>query len=216
MATSRSPLSSQLSREWSFNDNNENEYFSVVPIENLPSKRVPSGIKYKYYYTTANQLLMLEPVEIIQLDINTIDPKLISDKNIFSTIQELNKTKDKKKRGTALNFLKIWSEKNIKKEQRLQKWIKRLKEQTEEEEESEGIVSEAFLSRAPKLSSMSLPTAQDIELRRRLEKLKLKGGRKTKRFNKYKQTKKNKQTKTKHKKSLQKRNKKSHKHIMLK
>ena len=48
------------------------------------------------------------------------------------------------------------------------------------------------------------------------QKLKLKGGRKTKRFNKYKQTKKNKQTKTKHKKSLQKRNKKSHKHIMLK
>ena len=75
MATSRSPLSIQLSREWSFNDNNENEYFSVVPIENLPSKRVPSGIKYKYYYTTANQLLMLEPVEIIQLDINTIDYK---------------------------------------------------------------------------------------------------------------------------------------------
>ena len=103
--------------------------------------------------------------------------------------------------------------KNIKKEQRLQKWIKRLNEQTEEEEESEGIVSEAFLATAPKLSSMSLPTAQDIELRRRLEKLKLKGGRKTKRTKKYKQTKKNKQTKTKHKKSVHKRNKKTRKYI---
>ena len=165
MTTSRSPLSSQLSREWSFNDNNENEYFSVVPIENLPSKRVPSGIKYKYYYNSVNQLLKLEPEEIIQLDINTIDPNLISEKNIFSTIKELNKTKDKKKRGPALNFLKIWTDKNLSKNLRLQKWIKRLKEQTEEEEESEGIVSEAFLATAPKLSSMSLPTAQDVELR---------------------------------------------------
>jgi hypothetical protein len=176
MTSAIQPLSSQLSRGWSMDE----DYSMDIPeVENLPSKRIPSGLKYKYTYSTIKQLLDLEPEEIIRLDINTIDPKLISENVILSNVIALNKTKDKKKRGSALLFLKKWTEENKTKSQRLQEWYKKLEKQQQEEEEAEGIVTEAYLRTAPKISSMSLRSEQDIELRRRLEKLKLRGGRKS-------------------------------------